>query len=355
MKGCLQLNAAFTKAMKKIVTFGEIMLRLSPDGASRLFQNDRMKAGFGGAEANVAMSLARLGCESVYVTKLPENELGNAVLTQLRSFGVSTSEIVRGGKRLGIYFLEGSASVRASSCVYDREGSAIATAKSDDFDWDKILDGADIFHISGITPSLNPTLCEIALDACKTAKRKGVAVSFDPNYRAKLLTLEDASQLFSKFAELSDILIVNENQAQKLFGIEIPENYCNKDADEISDEGYLHLAKALSYRFGCKMIALTERRTLSAAKNKVSAKLYDGEKLYPSRNYTLDIVDRIGAGDAFAAGLLYSVANGKSKKEAVEFAMAAGAIKHTFEGDVNLAYKEEILSLSEGESAAVKR
>ena len=330
----------------RIVTFGEIMLRLSPEGYTRLFQSDRLEATFGGGEANVAVSLANFGMDSVYVTKLPDNPVGQACLNNLRSFGVDTSKIVRGGDRLGIYYMEKGASLRSSLCIYDRAHSAIAEAQPEDFDWDTILDGADWFHFTGITPALGGRLVDICLDACKAAKARGVKVSCDLNYRGKLWTREQAREAMAKLCRYVDVCISNEEDAKDVFGIE------SKGSDigggKLNKEGYISVASQLTEKFGFKKVAITLRTSHSAFDNDWAGMLYDGGKAYFSREYNLHIVDRVGGGDSFGAGLIYSLLNGYDDQSAIEFAVAASALKHTIEGDFNRVSVKEVKKIAGG-------
>ncbi|MCQ2428896.1 MAG: sugar kinase [Clostridia bacterium] len=330
----------------RIVTFGEIMLRLSPEGYTRLLQRDRLEATFGGGEANVAVSLANFGMDSVYVTKLPDNPIGQACLNNLRSFGVDTSKIVRGGDRLGIYYMEKGASLRSSLCIYDRAHSAIAEAQPEDFDWDTILDGADWFHFTGITPALGGRLVDICLDACKAAKARGVKVSCDLNYRGKLWTREQAREAMTKLCRYVDVCISNEEDAKDVFGIE------SKDSDigggKLNKEGYISVASQLTEKFGFKKVAITLRTSHSAFDNDWAGMLYDCGKAYFSREYDLHIVDRVGGGDSFGAGLIYSLLNGYDDQSAIEFAVAASALKHTIEGDFNRVSVKEVKKIAGG-------
>ena len=330
----------------KVVTFGEIMMRLTPSGMARLVASDSFSAVYGGGEANVALSLAILGLDASYVTKLPENPLGEAARNALRRYGVHTEHILWGGERLGLYFLEKGADRRPTRVVYDRKGSSIATALPSEFDWETILSGADYFHVTGITPALSDNMEVAVLEAVKTAKALGVTVSFDPNYRAALWSLDKAAKTIAKIMPYVDILITNENQARDLLGATIPSEEIS--GDNVSDVGYEMLAKTLMEKYSLKKVALTERRTVSANVNSIAAKFYDGESFVSSPKYRMDIVDRVGGGDAFAAGLLYALAENMTAQDAVNFAAAACCLKHSIEGDANLATKEEILSLMKG-------
>lgn len=340
--------------MARVVTFGEIMLRLAPNGYYRLFQNDQMQATFGGAEANVAVSLSNFGISSKFVTKLPEHEIGTCAINNLRGFGVDVSDIVRGGERVGIYYLEKGASQRGSVCIYDRAYSAIQQASRFDFDWDRIFDGAEWFHFSGITPALGKNLFDICMHACMVAQEKGLKVSCDLNYRSKLWSKEEAKEAMTKLCKYVDICIANEEDAKDVFGI-VPEN-TNVYKGALNIVGYENVAKKLIARFGFEKVAFTLRKSISANDNKWSALLFDGERRYLSKEYNLHIVDRVGGGDSFAAGLIYSLLNNKASQETVEFAVAASALKHTIEGDFNRVSVSEVEKLANGDcSGRVQR
>ena len=335
--------------MKRVVTFGELMLRLAPNGYYRFFQNDQMQATFGGGEANVAVSLANYGLNSVYVTKLPKHAIGQAAVDSLRSFGVDTSKIVRGGDRVGIYFLEKGASQRGSICIYDRTHSAIQEASASDFDWDAIFDGADWFHFTGITPALSRNMVDICLEACKVSKAKGVKISCDLNYRGKLWTREQAKEAMSKLCEYVDVCISNEEDAKDVFGIEAE----NTDiyAGKINHEGYKSVAKQLADKFGFEKVAITLRSSISASDNDWAGMLFDGENYCFSKTYHLHIVDRVGGGDSFGGGLIYAFLNGKNTQDAIEFAVAASALKHSIEGDYNRVSVSEVEKLVGGDAS----
>ena len=333
----------------RVVTFGELMLRLAPNGYYRFFQNDQMQATFGGGEANVAVSLANFGIDSRYVTKLPKHAIGQAAVDSLRYFGVDTSKIARGGDRVGIYFLEKGASQRGSVCIYDRAHSAIAEADNSDFDWDSIFEDADWFHFTGITPALSENLVEICLEACKAAKARGVKISCDLNYRGKLWTREQANKAMTKLCKYVDVCISNEEDAKDVFGIEAEgtDIYGGK----LNHEGYKSVAKQLSDKFGFSKVAITLRSSISANDNDWAGMLYDGENYCFSKTYHLHIVDRVGGGDSFGAGLIYSLLSGKSLKEAIEFAVAASALKHSVEGDYNRVSVAEVEKLAGGDAS----
>ena len=333
----------------KVVTFGEIMLRLAPNGYYRFFQDDQMQATFGGGEANVAVSLANFGLDSVYVTKLPDHALGQAAVNSLRYFGVDTSKITRGGERVGIYYLEKGASQRGSVCIYDRKYSAIQQATTADFDWDSIFDGADWFHFTGITPALGENLVEICKIACKKAKEKGVKISCDLNYRGKLWTRQEANTAMGELCKYVDVCIANEEDAKDVFGIEAE----NTDitGGKLNKEGYKSVAKQLADKFGFSKVAITLRSSISANDNDWAAMLYDGNDYYFSKEYHLHIVDRVGGGDSFGAGLIYAILSGKDSKDTIEFAVAASALKHSIEGDFNRVSVKEVEKLAGGDGS----
>lgn len=333
----------------RVVTFGEIMLRLAPNGYYRFFQNDQMQATFGGGEANVAVSLANYGIESVYVTKLPSHAIGQAAVDSLRYFGVDTSKIVRGGERVGIYYLEKGASQRGSVCIYDRAHSAIAEASAEEFDWEKIFDGADWFHFTGITPALGKNVADICLKACEAAKAKGIKISCDLNYRGKLWTREEAGEMMTKLCKYVDVCISNEEDAKDVFGIEAEDTdiYSGK----LNHEGYKSVAKQLADKFGFEKVAITLRSSISANDNDWAGMLFDGENYCFSKSYHLHIIDRVGGGDSFGGGLIYALLNGKSTQEAIDFAVAASALKHSIEGDFNRVSVSEIEKLAKGDGS----
>ncbi|MBQ6129513.1 MAG: sugar kinase [Lachnospiraceae bacterium] len=335
--------------MGRIVTFGEIMLRLAPNGHYRFFQDDQLQATFGGGEANVSVSLANYGLDTAFVTKLPEHAIGQAAVNSLRYFGVDTQFITRGGDRVGIYFLEKGASQRGSLCIYDRKNSAIAEATPDDFDWDKIFDKAEWFHFTGITPALGPNVVEICMEACKAAKAHGVKISCDLNYRGKLWTRDQARQAMTKLCEYVDVCISNEEDAKDVFGIEAEGS--DITGGKLNTDGYRSVAKQLADRFGFEKVAITLRTSISANDNDWQGMLYDGSDCCFSKQYHLHIVDRVGGGDSFGAGLIYSLISGYSTSEAIEFAVAASALKHSIEGDFNRVSVAEVKKLAGGDGS----
>ncbi len=332
--------------MKRIVTFGEIMMRLNPPGYQRFVHADEFEASYAGGEANVAVSLAQYGMDAAFVTKLPAHEIGQCAVNALRKYGVDTKSIVRGGERLGIYFVEKGASQRASKVIYDRAGAAIAKASASDFDWDAIFEGADWFHWTGITPALGGELPEICLQACKAAKAKGVKISCDLNFRKKLWSSAQANEVMSKLMPYVDLCIANEEDAKDVFGIEAENT--DIDAGKLNHEGYISVAKQLCERFGCEKVAITLRSSISANDNDWAAMLYSGGKAYFSPSYHIHIVDRVGGGDSFGGGLIYSMLTEKAPQDAINFAVAASCLKHTIEHDFNLVSVAEVESLAAG-------
>ena len=333
----------------KVVCFGEIMLRLAPEGYYRFVQADKFTATYGGGEANVSVSLANYGMNASYVTKLPDNDIAQSCINSLRQFGVDTSDIVRGGERIGIYYLEKGASQRPSKVIYDRAYSAIAMAKREDFDWVKILDGATWFHFTGITPALSDNCAEICLDAVQTCKKLGITVSCDLNYRKKLWSKAKAGEVMSKLAPYIDICIANEEDAGDVFGIKADNT--DISGGKLSHDGYKSVAKQLVDKFGFKKVAITLRGSISANDNNWAAMLYDGENYYFSKNYLIHIVDRVGGGDSFGGGLIYALSNGYSMQDTIEFAVAASCLKHSIEGDYNMVSVDEVLKLAQGDGS----
>lgn len=334
---------------KRVITFGEIMLRLAPEGYYRFVQANSFGATYGGGEANVAVSLANFGIDTAFVTKLPAHEIGQAAVNELRKFGVDTSRIVRGGNRIGIYFLEKGASQRPSKVIYDRAHSAIAEASPEDFDWNEIFQNADWFHFTGITPALNDTLAAICLEACKKAKELGLTVSCDLNYRNKLWSREKAGQVMSELCKYVDVCIANEEDAADVFGIRAANTDVTKGT--VSHEGYKDVAKQLAGRFGFSKVAITLRESLSASDNNWAAMLYDGTEFYFSKKYAVHIVDRVGGGDSFGGGLIYACLNQYDPQSAIEFAAAASCLKHSVEGDMNMVSVSEVQKLAGGDGS----
>ena len=337
--------------MAKIITFGELMLRLQPYNYERFVQCDHVEFTFGGGEANVAVSLANYGMDVAYVTKLPAHAIGQAAVNSLRRYGVDTTKIVRGGDRVGIYFNEKGASQRGSVCIYDRAHSAIQLASTADFDWDAIFEGTEWFHFTGITPALGPNLVEICEQACKAAKARGIKISCDLNYRGKLWTRAQAREAMTKLCQYVDVCISNEEDAKDVFGIEAEAT--DIYAGELNHEGYKSVAKQLADKFGFEMVAITLRESQSAFDNGWSAMLYNvaNDEYCFSKKYNLHIIDRVGGGDSFGGGLIYACMNGYDTQSAVEFAVAASALKHSIEGDYNMVTLAEVQKLAGGDGS----
>lgn len=337
--------------MSRIVTFGELMLRLQPYNYERFVQCEHVEFTFGGGEANVAVSLANYGMDAAFVSKLPAHSIGQAAVNSLRRYGVDTSLITRGGDRVGIYFNEKGASQRGSVCIYDRAHSAIQLASSSDFDWDKIFEGVAWFHFTGITPALGPNVVEICKEACKAAKAKGVKISCDLNYRGKLWTRAQAREAMTELCQYVDVCISNEEDAKDVFGIEAEAT--DIYAGELNHKGYKSVAKQLADKFGFEMVAITLRESHSAFDNGWSAMLYNVAKdeYCFSKKYNLHIIDRVGGGDSFGSGLIYSLLSGKDTQAAVEFAVAASALKHSIEGDYNMVTVAEVEKLAGGDGS----
>ena len=335
--------------MNKVITLGEIMLRLAPEGYYRFVQAHSFGVTYGGGEANVAVSLAGFGIETAFITKLPKHEIGQGAVNKLREFGVDTSFIVRGGERVGIYFLEKGASQRPSKVIYDRANSAIATAQEADFSWDKIFQDAEWFHFTGITPALSDSAAALCLAACKSAKLKGLTVSCDLNYRANLWTREKACKVMGGLMEYVDICIANEEDAFDVFGIKASDS--DVTSGKISHDGYKEVAQALIKKFKLKQAAITLRESISANDNNWGAILCKNNDFYISKKYAVHIVDRVGGGDSFSAGLIYANLTGMTEQEGLEFAVAASCLKHTIEGDFNHVCVDEVKKLAGGNAS----
>ncbi|MHB9295427.1 2-dehydro-3-deoxygluconokinase [Pillotina sp. SPG140] len=325
------------------------MLRLAPPGYLRFVQTDSFLATPGGGEANVAVSLAQFGLDATFVSKIPAHEIGQIAVQALRRFGVNTEAIVRGGSRLGIYFLEKGASQRPSKVIYDRANSAIATADPHDFDWERILEHARWFHFTGITPAISDSAAQITKEACQTAQKKGIPISCDLNYRKNLWSREKAQAVMGELVPFVDLCIANEEDAFDVFGIQAP--HSDVTAGTINREGYQFVAQTLAKRFGFKKVAITLRESITANDNKWAALLYDGVDTYYSKKYPVHIVDRVGGGDSFGAGLIYGFVEGLSSAETLEFAVAASCLKHTVEGDFNIVSVSEVQKLAHGDAS----
>ena len=345
--------------MKNVVAFGEVLLRLKAAGHERLFQTQDMEATFGGSEANVAAVLSQLGQSTSFVTEVPSNPVGQAVVTDIRKYGIDTKFIVHKEGRLGIYFLEVGAGQRPSNVIYDRDNSCIANAELSDFDWNSVFNDSGWFHVSGITPAISAKAKDVTLDGMKRAKDAGLTVSMDINYRSKLWKYgADAKEVLQEMVRNTDVLIANEEHIRKCLCVTV-DGY-DVTSEDLPDEYFIKLCKATKEKFpGLKTISLTRRRTYSSDINDFSAMLYDctDEKFYVSRKYHLEnIVDRVGAGDAFSGGLIYGLLNCSSGKDALEFATATGCLKHTIPGDVAILTKSDVENLmnSDGSGRIVR-
>ncbi len=332
--------------MAKIITFGEIMLRLSPDGNDRFIQADHLRIIPGGGEANVAVSLANYGHEACFVSKLPKHEIGQIALNALRRYGVDTQFVARGGERIGLYYAETGASMRPSKVIYDRAHSAIAEAKLEDFDFDAIMEGAQWFHWSGITPAISDNAAELTRLACEAAKRHGVTVSVDLNFRKKLWTSEKAISVMRPLMKYVDVCIGNEEDAQLCLGFK-PD--ADVEGGQTDANGYHKIFEQMQKEFGFKLVVSTLRESFSATHNGWKALIYNGEEFYESRRYDImPIIDRVGGGDSFSGGLIHGLLTKPTQGEALEFAVAASALKHTVNGDFNLVSVDEVEALAAG-------
>lgn len=333
----------------KVITFGEIMMRLNPEGYLRLVQAEKLEATFAGGEANVAVSLANYGVDAAFVTKVPAHEVGQSAVNALRRYGVDTRWMLRGGDRLGLFFAEKGASQRASKVIYDRAGSAIALAHADEFDWDSIFAGAGWFHFTGITPALGGEMPQACLDACRAARRLGLTVSCDLNYRKKLWSREQAGKIMAELMPYVDVCIANEEDAKDVFGIAAPDTDLN--TGKLSRDGYVSVARQLTERFHFKKVAITLRGSLSASDNDWAGMLYTDGQAYFSPSYRVHIVDRVGGGDSFGGGLIYALGMGRAPQDAINFAVAASCLKHSIEHDFNLMSVAEVDSLAAGNAS----
>jgi 2-dehydro-3-deoxygluconokinase len=349
-----QVKPAGPRVAPRVVTFGEIMLRLSPPVGRRFRQATTYDVTYGGAEANVAVALAQWGVESRYVTVLPTHDIGQSAVDLLRSLGVDTSFIRRRGDRVGIYFLEHGASQRPSRVIYDRAGSAIASIEPGEIDWADVFAGADWFHCTGITPALSVAAAEVTAEAVIAAKRAGLSVSVDLNYRSKLWSRDRAATVMTPLMEYVDVVIANEEDAEKVFGIAA--RGARPDAGEIDAAGYEDVARQLVDRFDLRLAAITLRESQSASDNTWSACLWDGQQFLHSRSYPIHLVDRVGGGDAFAAGLIFGLLAGKDNRSSLEFGVAASCLKQTIVGDFNIATVSEVEAVAGGSTAGrIKR
>lgn len=334
----------------KILTFGEIMLRLQPFGYKRIMQAEAYEAVYGGGEANVSVSLAQLGADTAFFTRLPQNLIADKCIKELRGWGVDTSRILRGGARMGIYFCEKGAGVRASNVIYDRAHSAISEITPDMIDTDKVLDGAGWLHFTGITPALGENVASATLKLVKAAKEKGITVSCDLNYRAKLWSREQAGRVMRELLKYVDVLISNEEDCKDVLGLTAEGS--DITGGKLNAAAYGDLGgKVMGLFPNIKYAAFTLRESISASENNWSAVLVDKEGVHQSKKYHLTIVDRVGGGDSFGAGLIFALSSGRGAQEAVELAVAASAIKHTVEGDFNVLSLKEVEKLMGGDAS----
>lgn len=334
---------------KKFVGFGELLLRLAPNGYLRFAQADDFNLNYTGAEGNMAIALSYMGIPSEMVTKLPENEIGHCAERTLMKYGVETKHITWGGERLGLYYLERGASQRPSKIIYDRKHSSISEAEPNEFNWDEIFKDAGWFHFTGITVALSDKCSEICLEACKAAKRHGVKVSCDLNYRKNLWTTEKAKSIMTPLMEYVDVLIANEEDSEKVLGIKASDT--DVTTGKLSIDGYKELAKKLTDKFNFEKVCITLRESISASVNNWSALLYADNTSYLSKKYTIQIVDRVGGGDSFASGIIYASLNDFDNQKIIEFATAASCLKHTIEFDFNLSSVDEVYALMNGDGS----
>ena len=335
--------------MKKLIGFGDFLLRLNPAGYLRFMQANHFEINYTGAEANVCVSLAMMGMETEFVTRVPNNDIAEAGLAELRKFKVGTRHVAYGGDRLGIFYLEKGASQRPSKVIYDRKFTSIATCSYEDFDWDAIFADASHFHITGITPALSQTIAPICIQICKKAKEMGLVVSCDLNYRKNLWTEAEAKSCMTQNLPYVDVLVANEEDADKVLGIRARNTDVTKG--QLDREGYVDVARQICDTFGTKMVAVTLRRSISASDNEWSAMLYADGQAWFSREYAIHLVDRVGGGDSFTAGLLYGLMNDYDPQETIEYAAAASCLKQTIEMDFNLSTVEEVRRLMAGDGS----
>lgn len=335
--------------MKKVVGFGDYILRLNPEGYLKFIQADKFNVFYTGAEANVCTSLSYMGMKTQFVTRLPENAIAECALSTLCKFRVGTDYIARGGERIGIFYVEKGASQRPSKVVYDRKHSAFCESKPEDYDWDTIFEDAEWFHFTGITPALGENLPEICLEACRKAKAKGLKISCDLNYRKNLWSREQAKQTMEKLLPFLDVLIANEEDAADVLDI----HATNTDitSGKLSREGYIEVADKISKKYGIGAVAITLRGSISASENDWSALLYKDGTPYFSKQYRIHLVDRVGGGDSFGAGLIYAMTHGFDEQKTIEFAAAASCLKQTIELDINLSTPNDVLALVGGDGS----
>ena len=333
----------------KVVTFGEIMMRLMPENYLRFIQADKFEITYAGAEANVAVSLSNFGINAQFVSKVPDNEIGQSAINSLRKYGVDTSMILIGGNRLGTYYVEKGASQRGGKVIYDRAYSSFSLSNIEEYDWDAIFDNASLFHFTGITPALGDNIAYITKKALIKAKEKGIIVSCDLNYRNKLWSKDKANEIMTDLMQYVDYLIANEEDAKDVFGIESPKSDINSGI--LNLKGYEYVAKYLTNKFHFKGVAFTLRESISASDNNWSGLFYYNNQAYISKKYSLRIVDRVGGGDSFGGGLIYSILNNFDPQTTIEFAVASSALKHSIQGDFNLVSIDEVKKIMNGNTS----
>lgn len=335
---------------KKAVFFGELMMRLSTKRHERIVQAREFDVLYSGAEANLGVSLANYGLESFMVSSVPDNAVGQACLNYMREFGLNVDYVKRNGFRLGIYYVETGASQRPSTFLYNRKGSSITELRTGDFNWSEIFSGKHWFHFTGITPALADSVAEITREACIAAKKSGVTVSADLNFRRKLWSPEKARQVMTDLMQYVDVLFTNEEEAEIVFGIKARNTEVH--SGKLDDRGYEDVARQLKEKFNLKHVSITLRESLSASANNWSGMLFDGQRFFTSRKYHIDhIIDRIGGGDAFSASVIYGLLTGQDMQDVVEFAAAASCLKHTIHGDFNLVSFDEVFALMKGDAS----
>lgn len=336
--------------MKKILGFGDMLVSLAPSGYLRFVQAESMNVNYTGAEANVLVSLSNFGVPTEFVTRLPDNAISDCAIAWMRKFGVNTDKVVRGGDRIGVIYTEKGASQRPSKVVYDRKYTSIATAQLGDFDWCNIFDeNVGWFHFTGITAALSDSTAELCEEACKCAKEKGITISCDLNYRKNLWSESKAKSVMEKLVRYVDVLVANEEDADKVLGIKA--DHTDVISGKLNKDGYVDVARKICNQYGVKTVGITLRKSISASDNAWSAMLFDGKDSFFSKEYPIHIVNRVGGGDSFTAGLIYALSNGYESQSAIEFATAASCLKHSIEGDFNLVTVDEVEKLAGGDGS----
>ena len=335
--------------MSSVVTFGEVMMRLATQHRERFTQSREFEVTYGGGECNVAVSLSLFGIDTTFISAIPKNDIGQACINYIRQFGVNTNSILRSGNRLGIYFLESGASMRASKVIYDRSGSSISEIKPGDIDWKKIFSGKDWFHFTGITPAISSQASEACKEAAQIASEMGLTISADMNYRKNLWSPEEAQKTMKPLMNFVDIVIGNEEDAEKCLGVSADVDVTSGNIDP---NAYKPVIEKLQKEYDFKKIAITLRESISADDNNWSAIYFDGKEIYIGKKYPVRIVDRVGGGDAFASGIIYgNLQKNWSSQQILDFAVASSAMSHTFHGDFNLVSIEEVNSIAKGDTS----